>query len=75
MAPPKRGLRGLRGEVWWRRAPPGEEEVECLWKLYPYEWLVEEDLGDALPSPSTHAIWILFGGGRKRVFEIFIEKF
>ena len=44
--------------MWWRRAPRGEEEVECLWKLYPYEWLVEEDLGDALggTKPRSHAI-------------------
>ncbi|CAE8626587.1 unnamed protein product [Polarella glacialis] len=30
--------------------------VEALWKLYPYEWLAEEDLGSALEADS-HCIW------------------
>ncbi|OQR86432.1 hypothetical protein ACHHYP_10555 [Achlya hypogyna] len=40
-----------------------DEPIECLWKLYPYEWLAEEDLGLQLwpedaPGLAPHTRWI-----------------
>lgn len=36
--------------------PDNEEEIECLFKLYPYEWMFTEEFGEHLPKCKTKLI-------------------
>ena len=36
--------------------PDNEEAIECLFKLYPYEWMFSEDFGEHLPNTKTKLI-------------------
>lgn len=36
--------------------PDNEEQIECLFKLYPYEWMLSEEFGEHLPFSKTRLL-------------------